>query len=82
MFTSRVTSPFGPLIPVVGDRDRIRLHTVEFESAQSAGSFCADGVLTQGDEDSCILLPEWAIRCGPRKTIYFNPKQVRAALSP
>ncbi|KAG2435483.1 hypothetical protein HYH02_011778 [Chlamydomonas schloesseri] len=64
----------------VGDRDRIRLHTVEFESTESAGSFCADGVLTNGDEDSCILLPEWAIRCGPRKTIYFDPKQVSAAV--
>ncbi|KAG2500191.1 hypothetical protein HYH03_001771 [Edaphochlamys debaryana] len=64
----------------VGDRDRIRLHTVEFESTESAGSFCADGVLTHGDEDSCILLPEWAIRCGPRKTVYFDPKQVSAAV--
>lgn len=121
----------GFSIRTVGDRDRIRLHTVEFESTESAGgwgwvagcrqawlqrehhlhvkcgsaqrasgaqlwrteprwstntlrgmprtgSFCADGVLTNGDEDSCILLPEWAIRCGPRKTIYFDPQQVGA----
>lgn len=35
---------------------------------------------TVGDEDSCILLPEWAIRCGPRKTVYHDPKQVVAAV--
>jgi len=64
----------------VGDRDRVRLHTVEYESADSAGAFCADGMATVGDEDSCILLPEWAIRSGPRKTIYHDPKQVCAAV--
>lgn len=40
------------------------------------GAFCADGMATVGDEDSCILLPEWAVRCGPRKTIYHDPKSV------
>lgn len=47
-------------------------------SASWAGAFCADGQATVGDEDSCIILPEWTIRCGPRKTIYHDPKQVRA----
>eukprot|EP00197_Chlamydomonas_leiostraca_P002526 CAMPEP_0202857440 /NCGR_PEP_ID=MMETSP1391-20130828/375_1 /ASSEMBLY_ACC=CAM_ASM_000867 /TAXON_ID=1034604 /ORGANISM="Chlamydomonas leiostraca, Strain SAG 11-49" /LENGTH=499 /DNA_ID=CAMNT_0049536237 /DNA_START=96 /DNA_END=1596 /DNA_ORIENTATION=- len=64
----------------VGDRDKVRLHTVEYESPDSAGAFCADGMATVGDEDSCILLPEWAIRCGPRKTIYHDPHQVCAAV--
>jgi 6-phosphofructokinase 1 len=27
----------------VGDRDKIRLHTVEFESASSSGATCASG---------------------------------------
>lgn len=40
------------------------------------GAFCADGMVTLGDEDSCILLPEWCIRGGPRRTIYFDPKEV------
>lgn len=26
------------------------------------------------------MLPEWAIRSGPRGNIYFNPEKVRAAL--
>lgn len=37
--------------------------------------------LMQGDEDSCILLPEWAIRAGPRKTVYFDPQEVRQGTS-
>ncbi|KAF5833218.1 phosphofructokinase family protein [Dunaliella salina] len=64
----------------VGDRDRVRLHTVEYESQESAGAFCADGIATFGDEDVCLVLPEWAIRCGPRKTIYADPTQVSAAV--
>ncbi|MEW5303819.1 MAG: hypothetical protein WDW36_006474 [Sanguina aurantia] len=64
----------------VGDTDRIRLHTVEYESRTSAGAFCLDGSANVGDEDSCIMLPEWAIRCGPRKTIYLDPKKVCAAV--
>ena len=29
------------------------------------------------EDEGCILLPEWAIRAGPRKTIYQDPSQVR-----
>lgn len=47
-----------------------------------AGAFCADGQATVGDEDSCIILPEWTIRCGPRKTIYFDPKQASRTRAP
>jgi 6-phosphofructokinase 1 len=65
----------------VGDRDKVRLHTVEYESAGSAGAFCADGMISSnGDEDTCLMLPEWAIRSGPRRTIYQNPKEVLAAV--
>ncbi|KAG1663293.1 hypothetical protein FOA52_006334 [Chlamydomonas sp. UWO 241] len=31
----------------VGDMDKIRLHTVEFETSESSGSFCANGLETQ-----------------------------------
>eukprot|EP00199_Chlamydomonas_sp_CCMP681_P000695 CAMPEP_0119107434 /NCGR_PEP_ID=MMETSP1180-20130426/10100_1 /TAXON_ID=3052 ORGANISM="Chlamydomonas cf sp, Strain CCMP681" /NCGR_SAMPLE_ID=MMETSP1180 /ASSEMBLY_ACC=CAM_ASM_000741 /LENGTH=492 /DNA_ID=CAMNT_0007092919 /DNA_START=118 /DNA_END=1596 /DNA_ORIENTATION=+ len=65
----------------VGDVDKVRLHTVEYESTDSAGSFCSDGVVDgSSQDDSCILLPEWAIRGGPRKTIYYDPKEVCAAV--
>lgn len=64
----------------VGDRDKIRLHTVEYESSESAGAFCSDGMATLGDEDSCIMLPEYCIRGGPRRTIYHDPKEVVAAI--
>ena len=32
---------------------------------------------SSGDEDSCLLLPEWSLRSGPRRTVYHNPKEVR-----
>jgi hypothetical protein len=31
----------------VGDMDKIRLHTVEFETSESSGAFCANGLETQ-----------------------------------
>lgn len=49
-------------------------------SCFTPGAFCADGMVNQGDEDTCILLPEWAVRCGPRKTIYMDPAQVGASV--
>nr|WHU05653.1 6-phosphofructokinase 1 [Chromochloris zofingiensis] len=64
----------------VGDTDRIRLHVVEFESPESSGAMCANGEHNTFDEDSCLVLPEWAIRAGPRKTIYFDPDKVTAAI--
>ncbi|KAI8470369.1 MAG: phosphofructokinase family protein [Monoraphidium minutum] len=63
----------------VGDKDRIRLHTVEYESEDSSGASCGNGA-SGIDEDTCLALPEWAIRSGPRKNIYFEPSQVTAAI--
>ena len=30
--------------------------------------------------EECIELPEWAVRAGARKTIYYNPESVNAAI--
>jgi hypothetical protein len=65
--------------PPVGDTDRIRLHTVEYESELSSGAACGNGVVAGIDEDTCLALPEWAIRSGPRKTVYFDPEKARPA---
>ena len=32
------------------------------------------------DVEECIELPEWAVRAGARKTIYYNPDSVNAAI--
>jgi hypothetical protein len=40
------------------------------------GATCADGADNVFDEDTCLVLPEWSIRSGPRKTIYFDPEKV------
>jgi hypothetical protein len=45
--------------------------------ACTAGATCANGENNTFDEDTCLVLPEWAIRSGPRGTIYFDPEKVR-----
>lgn len=42
-----------------------------------AGATCANGENNTFDEDTCLVLPEWAIRSGPRGTVYFDPEKVR-----
>jgi hypothetical protein len=68
-------SPHPPGFLSVGDRDKVRMHTVEYMSAESSGAWCASGMDNGGNEDSCIILPEWAIRGGPRRTVYHDPSQ-------
>jgi 6-phosphofructokinase 1 len=52
---------------------------VEYESEASSGAACGNGVVAGIDEDTCLALPEWAIRSGPRKTVYFDPEKARGA---
>ena len=40
-----------------------------------AGSSCWNGL--QMADGTCMPLPLWAIRSGPRKQIYYNPKEVQ-----
>jgi hypothetical protein len=40
------------------------------------GATCANGENNTFDEDTCLVLPEWAIRSGPREKIYFDPEKV------
>ncbi|MEW5314699.1 MAG: hypothetical protein WDW38_006172 [Sanguina aurantia] len=69
------------LKPTRRDRHMATSHEqVTILFADLASAFCLDGSANVGDEDSCIMLPEWAIRCGPRKTIYLDPKKVCAAV--
>lgn len=60
----------------------MRLQTVEFESEHSSGALCRSGVVAEIDEDTCLALPDWAIRSGPRSTIYFEPEKVGCGLLP
>lgn len=46
------------------------------------GATCANGENNTFDEDTCLVLPEWAIRSGPRGTIYFDPEKVGVAADP
>eukprot|EP00854_Cymbomonas_tetramitiformis_P014507 gene14507-17148_t len=37
-------------------------------------------IVTDFQGMTCIPLPSWGMRAGPRETIYFNPKTVKAAI--
>jgi len=52
---------------------------VQYSRIDSAGATCADGI-SDPRTGSCILVPPFTIRAGPRKTIYFNPAEVQAAI--
>ena len=59
----------------VGDRDLCLLNTMRYESEASSGSSCVGGIFNS-EEGTCIPLPPYALRSGPRETIYWNPKDV------
>lgn len=63
----------------VGDRDLCLLNTMVFEGPDSSGSSCQGG-LYNTEEEVCVPLPPYAIRSGPRRSIYFEPKNVTAAI--
>lgn len=45
------------------------------------GGECGHGIADVSMEDDvCLQLPAWAVRSGPRKQIYFDPKTVSAAV--
>lgn len=79
----RQDSPFVPTNNAgggfVGDRDLCLLNTMVFESPDSSGSTCQGGVFNS-DEGTCVPLPPYAIRSGPRRNVYFNPTKVTAAI--
>ncbi|KAI8462809.1 MAG: phosphofructokinase domain-containing protein [Monoraphidium minutum] len=66
----------------VGDRDRIRMHTAVYESDKVTGLKAPRAVMEALQEDGTGYegVPEWAIRSGPRETIYFDPREVTAAI--
>lgn len=83
MFTPHFCDP-NPLIFVrtVGDHDLVQLSAIRFEGADSAGATTCDSAGAVFDEANgvCIPLPPFAIRGGPRSSIYFDPGQVTAAV--
>eukprot|EP00873_Tetraselmis_striata_P010409 jgi/Tetstr1/430673/TSEL_020466.t1 len=63
----------------VFDADRVRLQSVQYSRIDSAGASCSQGV-TDPNDGTCIPLPPFTMRAGPRKRIYFEPKEVTAAI--
>ncbi|KAL0041905.1 hypothetical protein WJX79_008483 [Trebouxia sp. C0005] len=62
----------------VGDMDLLFMRTTRYESEASSGSSCWNGL--QMADGTCMPLPLWAIRSGPRRKIYYDPKEVTAAV--
>jgi len=51
---------------------------MKYESEESSGAQCQG--ITDPVTGSCITMPPYALRSGPRRTIYHDPSQVTAAL--
>ncbi|KAL4422989.1 hypothetical protein ABPG77_005469 [Micractinium sp. CCAP 211/92] len=69
----------------VGDMDLVRISIMSYDSVESSGSHRDHGaqtgaVLYDPAKNEAIPLPNFALRSGPRKTIYHNPKDVTAAI--
>ena len=52
-------------------------HTMKWMPA--TGSSCWNGL--QMADGTCMPLPLWAIRSGPRRKIYYDPKEVQSGLA-
>ncbi|CAD7701879.1 unnamed protein product [Ostreobium quekettii] len=64
----------------VDDDDKVNLHSVKL-AHPSPMADCDHGIEDMAfDEDLCYPLPQYAVRSGPRKTIYFEPSEVSAAV--
>lgn len=63
----------------VGDADAVGIQVSRYESEDSSGASCSGGIYSTVD-DVCIPLPPYAIRSGPRKTIFADPSATTAAI--
>jgi 6-phosphofructokinase 1 len=69
----------------VGDSDLVRISIMNYEGSDSSGcnrDFSAQNCAALYDpaKNQSIPLPDFALRSGPRKVIYHNPKDVVAAI--
>lgn len=62
----------------MGDTDLVQISIMKYDSPESSGSQCQG--LFDPSNNVCIDLPMYALRSGPRRTIYQNPKEVTAAI--
>jgi 6-phosphofructokinase 1 len=62
----------------VGDRDLVQLAIMQYESPASSGAACQG--LYDAAAGACVPLPPYAVRSGPRRTVYHDPAAVTAAV--
>jgi len=56
----------------VNNADRALLKVIKYSSPTSAGAECID--------PDCSWVEQWVHRAGPRKEIYYEPEEVKAAI--
>ncbi|KAL9670590.1 hypothetical protein QQ045_008143 [Rhodiola kirilowii] len=56
----------------VNENDRALLKAIKYSSPDSAGAECID--------PDCSWLEQWVHRAGPRKLIYYEPREVKAGI--
>eukprot|EP01026_Neomeris_dumetosa_P067681 TRINITY_DN6604_c0_g1_i18.p1 TRINITY_DN6604_c0_g1~~TRINITY_DN6604_c0_g1_i18.p1 ORF type:complete len:549 (-),score=58.31 TRINITY_DN6604_c0_g1_i18:869-2515(-) len=63
----------------VSDKDRVTLRSLRLAGEESA-SVGSERAIQIYEENELAKLPPWAIRSGPRATIYHDPSKVNAAV--
>eukprot|EP01018_Ginkgo_biloba_P005732 Gb_34276 [translate_table: standard] len=56
----------------VNNDDRALLKVIKYATPSSSGAECID--------PDCTFVDQWVHRAGPREEIYYNPKEVKAAI--
>ena len=82
--TEPVPSPFvqgnNKQLGFVSNLDRVALQSLVHGTSDSIGSTCAGAAIYDPQDDVCIPIAPWAYRSGARQDIYFEPREVKAAI--
>ena len=79
-------TPFCRLLSAVSDQDRVLLQSVMFASREGTHTSrdklaeLAVGSSLPAEASAFVPLPKFALRAGPRSTIYHTPEHARVAL--
>ena len=64
----------------VSDEDRVAVQSLVHGSDESIGATCQGAAIYDASDDTCIPVPPFAYRSGPREEVFFDPKEVQAAV--
>ena len=64
----------------VSNGDRVAVQALVHGSADSMGAGCPGASVYDVAQDVCVPVEPWAMRSGPRREVYFDPREVQAAV--